>query len=384
LGRDLLNIAFFTDTYKPTVNGVVIAVDLFASELRRQGHTVYIIGPKHPDYPAEADFFGLRSIPFKAAPNFRLGLPFSGKFLKKMPDLEVDVVHCHTPGLVGILGWSYAKSKKIPLVQTYHSMLSEYAKHYIPKALWGFRRFVDWWQYLLYNRCAVVTAPTPFIKEYLEQIGIERKVTVLPTGLDLDFFEQVDLATIKGFKLPKDKKIVACVSRMNREKNLDFVLESFAVLHQQNPDTFLLMAGGGPHQEQLEQKAEELQITSSILFTGMVTREQIAALLSLSHVFAYTCHNDTQGLVVIEALAAGKPLFLADERVFDPFVTQGENGYLLAEDQQLFATKMNEVLQDEQMLKSMSAKSAELAKQFSISSATQKLLELYETVKVCE
>lgn len=375
-----LSIAFFTDTYKPTINGVVTAVDLFATELRQLGHRVFIFGPRHPKQPREKDYYGLRSFPLPAAPDFRVGIPLSVKVIKQVPDLPIDIVHNHTPGPMGLLGLSLSQAKKVPLVQTYHSLISDYAKFYVPKVLYGIRRFIDWWQYFTYNRCDAITAPTPYIKQYLVQVGIKKQVTVLPTGLNLVEFSQPDMGSIRNFKLPDDKKIVACVSRMNKEKNLMFLVEMFSVLLERNPDTCLLMIGGGPFQKKLERKAAELNIQSSILFTGMCTRTQIAALLKKVDVFTYACRTDTQGIVIMEALAAGKPLVLVDEKVFEPFVDQGCNGYLLGEDHLLFAKVINNIITDPTLQKNMEQHSLLLSQKYSIQKMTAKLVSIYRDI----
>jgi 1,2-diacylglycerol 3-alpha-glucosyltransferase len=370
-------VAFFTDTYKPAVNGVVTAVDLFAGELRLQGTRVWIFGPASPRYLPEPDFVGLRSVPLPVAPDFRLGWPLSKRGLR-VPDIGADVVHVHSPGPIGVLGLHYGSSKGVPVVQTYHAMLADYARHYVPRALVGTQHVVGWWQHFLYNRADLVTAPTAFVKSYLEQIGIERPVVVLPTGLDLHRFGSARSDARRRFGVPEGRPVVVTASRVAREKNIGLIVDAFAVLKAIRPDACLLVVGGGPHRRRLEQQAQELKVAGDVVFTGMVSRDDVAALLGVSDLFVYACQTDTQGLVVMEAMAAGLPLVVVRERVFEPFVQDGVNGYLLAPDAFLFARRMDSLLGSRDLRQLMAHESRRLAQGFSIERQAAELARLYD------
>jgi 1,2-diacylglycerol 3-alpha-glucosyltransferase len=375
-----MNIAFFTDSYNPTANGVVVAINMFASTLRKHGHRVYIFGPKHPRMKKEEDFFGISSFPLPAAPDFRASLPFSLQVLKQIPRLDVDIVHCHAPGPIGFLGLTYAKMKKVPVVATYHTMLSDYARYYIPIIFFPIHKFVHFWDRFFNNRFAAITTPTSRIKEYLLQMGIKRPITVISNGIDIEAIRLSSTTPRSRFDLPKGKRIIGCFSRMAREKNLDFIVETFATLHELNPATHLFMIGGGPYLEVLKKRCTRLGITPYVTFTGLVTRPEGLAQLRRADLFFYSCKTDVQPFVIMEALALGKPLVLLNEKVFECFVDHEANGYLVDEDPILCAKKINHIISHEQLLRSMAEHSAYLAQSFSIEEQTLKLIKLYKKI----
>ncbi len=372
-----MKIAFFSDIYKPVISGVTSSITQFADELRRQGHAVYIFSPRLGKHE-EPDYYSMTSVPFPIYPDFRVGFPLSIRLQRIMAKLDVDLIHIHTPGPTGLLGLSYSLQHKLPRIMTYHTMIGDYARVYLPKIFPGMVNTVDFFDKFFCNRFHAVTAPTPFIKHYLQEMGIKPKITVIPTGIDLTPYRQ-DWPEVPEFALAhqQGKKILGIAARAAKEKNIEFVLEVFRVLHDLDPMTHLAVIGGGPHLEELKKYAQKLHISDDTSFTGFVPHEEMPRFIKAIDAFAYTCRTDTQGLVVLEALASGKPLFLIDEKVFKPFVKNGKNGYLLPEDAFLFAKRINQVFHNPDKMQSMSDASAVYSQDFSIADLTSGLVNLY-------
>jgi glycosyltransferase involved in cell wall biosynthesis len=373
-----MNIAFFTDTYKPTINGIVTSITLFAETLRAAGHRVYIFGPSAPGF-SEDDYYPFRSLSFPPIePDFRVGIPISTKLLRQIPSLDIDVVHCHSFGPMGMLGLSHALVRRLPNVMTYHSMYSDFTRLRIPAYFAGVHGLIDTFDKFFCNRFQRVTAPTPYIADYLKQIGIKPEVTILPTGIDLTHFRDLphdrppELAAI-----PPGAKIIGCACRMAVEKNIDFLLQVFAILKQSQPDLYFVLVGGGGHLPALRERASALGLDDRIVFTGPVSRERIPALIRMLDVFTYACQTDTQGMVIIEAMAAGRPLVVTDQKVYHPFVRNGENGFLLAPDEILYAKTILRLLADADLRRAFGRRSQAMAEQFAIGAQTEKLVALY-------
>ena len=121
-------------------------------------------------------------------------------------------------------------------------------------------------------------------------------------------------------------------------------------------------------------------MASCVTLTGMVDHDLIPEAMSCLDLFAYACPNDTQGMVVLEAMAAGKPLVLLDHTAFAPYVDQGKNGYLLPMDSYIFAKKMHEILENPELIRSMGEHSHAKARDFSIEAQAGKLIALYRSV----
>lgn len=375
-----MHIAFFTDTYKPTVNGVVTSVALFAQQLRSQGHTVWIFGPATKKF-TEPFFYSFTSFSLPIYPDFRVGMPFSTKLFKQFHNVPFDVVHCHTPGPVGLLGLVFSQRRKIPRVLTYHTLISAYGKYYLPRYVPGLQSLVTGIDKLFSNHFQAVVAPTTTIKKYLVASGVKPRIAVIPTGIDLErFVPSTDSPTAYQKFFPTNKKIIGCVTRIAKEKNLAFLLEVFKILHCTNQQTHLCFIGGGPYLPQLKKLVHKLELSPWVSFTGAVPNEQVPMLLRFLDVFTYPCTTDTQGMVVMEALAAAKPVVLLDEPVFKVFVKQGKNGYHVSSNANLFAQKINHILTHPRLQQSMAKVSQQLAQNYSIVQQAKKLIGLYQSL----
>src|SRR3990170_5735372 len=120
-----MKIAFFTDTYWPNINGVTENIETSKRALQRLGHTVYVVAPKAPDH-ADKDkkVFRLSAVRIIKNPEQRLIIPIPQKDLRALFRRKFDLVHIHTLGTAGFLGWEVAQLKDIPSVVTYHTLLN--------------------------------------------------------------------------------------------------------------------------------------------------------------------------------------------------------------------------------------------------------------------
>jgi len=383
-----MNIGFFTDVYTPLVDGVVRSIILYRKELEKRGHKVYIFAPKK--IKSRSNFvnkvkieddertFRFRAVDSVVIPGYPLAIPISFKATKKIPKLDLDIVHCQTPATMGLLGDIVALTENIPEVYTYHTYYPEYAKNYIFSGKFKTGEAVQKYDVFYCNRSDRVIVPSPKLKDVLLDWDVKSNISVLPTGLDLDEFKQADGQKFKEkFKIEPTKKILLFVGRLGREKNIKFLIEVMDRLKQESEDTILVIVGDGKDRKDLEKQVKKLNVKDRVIFTGFLAREDTIDAFAAADVFVFASKTDTQGLVLAEAAALGKPIVMVEDKGLGEIVVDGANGYVVKEDVDIFAKKTLELLTVDNLYATMSDKSREIAEGLSIERQTDKLLDIY-------
>ncbi|HEX7916493.1 glycosyltransferase [Rudaea sp.] len=310
-----MNILMLSDVYFPRVNGVSTSIRTFARELRRLGHGVTIVAP-HYDHAEDMDD-GIEILRLPASKIFfdpedrliRRGALHANAV--QLARRRWDVIHVHTPFRAHQLGVMLRKFTGRPLVETYHTYFEPYAKHYFPWLPAAPLRYVA--RRISRKLCAEVDhliVPTQQMDDVLKQYGIATPATIIPTGIDLDEFHGGDGS---GFRrahgIGAEQPVLVTVSRLAAEKNIGFLLEVTKTLLAEFPDLVFIVAGEGPDAEPLRAKAHTLGIEKHLRFPGNLDRR--GALLDCyraGDAFVFASPTETQGLVLIEAMALGVPI----------------------------------------------------------------------------
>lgn len=323
-----MRIAFFADSYRPHVSGVVRSMEITAHHLRDLGHHVTLVVPDHPDAPSEPEDGVLRvpSLPAVVYPSLRIGLPIH-VWPGRPP---VDVLHAHSPFTLGLAAVRLGARYGLPVVYTVHSLYDEYVRYLplhgdnspsLPGWLGGERppaapgavpglaaAAVRKYVAALLERCDRVIAPSRHVQDALAEWGVTRPIAVIPTGVDRDaLLAHRDGASIRRrFAIPPEAFLWLYVGRLAPEKEVDFLLAAFSRFAAGLPARFLVV-GDGPELERLREQAAELGVAERVLFPGALPFPAVAACYQAADLFTYACRVDTQGLVLAEAAAAGLP-----------------------------------------------------------------------------
>jgi len=324
-----LRIGFFTECYRPIVNGIVASVDTLAGGLRDCGHDVYLFTPKVPGYDeaAESETVRIPSLPLPATP-YRLTLPLVRRRDLKGIIKRLSIIHAHSPFVTGWMGVGYARRFHIPLVYTYHTQLEQYA-HYVPFDAATTRRAASTITRLYANAADAVIVPTESMREHLLEVGVTARIDVVPSGIDVGLFGagvRTDEMRAQLGAAPTDK-LAVFVSRLAREKNVELVLEALAQV--QDARVKLALVGDGPAREWLELQVQELGLSGRVIFTGELPRMALPNVYTCADAFVFPSLTETQGLVLAEAMAAGCPIIAVDtpqaRDVLGPCATFVEN-----------------------------------------------------------
>lgn len=372
-----MKIAMFADSFHPTVDGAVASMEIISGGLEARGHEVVVLAPE-PGRPLKywRKVHYLPSREFRSYPGYRIVVSPSD-MLEFIRSERVDVIHCHGLASMAILSLTASKALRIPHVLTFHTMANEAIKYYSPIRLPQdlMQRLV--WAYLrnMLKRPEVVIAPSTPIKEELEGNGVFMKACeVVPTGVDCTRFnpDKYDRGFLERFGL-EGKTILLHVGRLSLEKRLDIALRAFAELAPKNPDLRLLVVGQGPAAEYYQEMAKTLGISDRVVFAGFLPDEDLPKAYASVDALLIASTFETQGLVVLEALASGTPVAGMRARAIPEFVIEGKNGCLFDEESCAEAIQRCLARAD-----SMKINAVSTARQYSIDACTAKLEKAYE------
>jgi glycosyltransferase involved in cell wall biosynthesis len=362
----LPRVAAFTDTYLPTVNGVTYTVRAWRKRWERRGGRMDVVYPDSDHDPAAGEH-PVRSLPFPWYDGFRVGLP-------GVPDAaeDPDLVHAHTPFGVGLGALRVARAADAPLVASYHTPCAEYAE-YLPvngNAQGTIRRLATEYERRFLDRADVVVAPSDqTARRITGEVGVDTEVTVIPNGVDTDFFtpEAGDLRD--RLDLPAGP-LVGYTGRHGHEKRLDLLVEAAAELDR---DVTLVLGGDGPAREDLERAADERGIDAR--FLGFLDREDLPAFYATLDVFGFPSPVETQGLVALEANACGTPVAGVDAGALADTIDEGETGYKApADDPEALAEAIDRTLAERDRL---SATCLDRRTDYSVDHAVDRLETVY-------
>ena len=377
-----MRIALFTESYFPVTNGVATAVQRLAETLRPE-HEVTIFAPHFNGHQwREPGLVRFPSYHPPGHPDYPLAIPFSIPVYRDFKALAFDVVHTHSPFALGVVGRRWARRHRLPLVTTYHTLYVEYA-HYgrvLPRS-WV-RAGLQSVSRRYCNQCDAVAVPTDPVREVLLDYGVHRPIAVIPTGVPDAALPPRDPAFPRdALLIPHDRQIVLYAGRLAPEKNLGLLFQAFATVAAQNPPAHLLVAGGGPAEADAHRTVEKLRLQDRVTFAGFIPHDQLLRCYVDADVLAFSSLTDTQGLVLVEAKAAGLPAVCVDAYGPATVVRDGLDGFRVPNDPAAFANAISRVLQDEALRRTLSAAARADATRFTIRATADRYLELYEQAR---
>jgi 1,2-diacylglycerol 3-alpha-glucosyltransferase len=378
-----MRIAFFTDTYYPQLNGVTISVDNLAEELREKGHTVYIFAPKlrKRKTKKDDDLTNIRTVSLLArntpTPVY-VPMPTSYREYIKMYRLEFDIIHAHGNGAFSLLGYQVARMKGIPYVLTFHTLLNKYT-HYFLRGHVVKPGMVESALKIFANLCDGIITPSEKMKKELLRFGIKKQIHVIPSFVNQEGFAHVKKEYLhKRFEIPASSPILLSVGRLGKEKNFEFIIEIFEELAKKDRQSHLVIVGHGTENKHLRQKVEDLDLSSRIHFTGKINKRYINSVYADADIFVFASVTETQGLVLLEACAAKLPVVVVDDPAFDNMIMNGKNGYVVPLQKKAFVEKIQVLLKDKNLRKTMGEYSSVLLENhFSPDELTDAVLDVY-------
>jgi glycosyltransferase involved in cell wall biosynthesis len=355
----------------------------FRNVLMEQGHNVFVFAQSDGSYKDTEPFiFRYPSLPLPLPGDIAAALPVSPFVDQLLPILKLDVIHTHHPVLLGQTAARKAAEFDLPLIFTFHTQYWEYT-HYVPfpqEAIQDFlKNAVHRWLKDFMQKCQHIIIPSESIKEILvRDYGLEERYTVIPTGTDLEPYACADHDALRKERGWQNETVLISVGRLAPEKNWDTLLRAFARLSPQRPDLRLVLIGDGPAKAALETLSVELGIAEHITFTGSLAFEDVPCHLKAADVFVFASVTETQGLVTIEAMAAGLPIVAVDGSGTRDIVEHGKQGFLVENDADALAKGIEQLLSNSAQLKRFSNNALKKSKMFDIDELGKQLIGVYE------
>ena len=346
-----MNILFISDVFFPRVNGVSTSINTFATELRALGHQVTLIAPSYNDEDKQEEWIvRVPSHKIYFDPEDRL-MNF-GKLKALLPwirDKHFDVIHIHTPFTAHYVGIHFGKKLDIPVVETYHTFFEDYLHHYLPFIPQFISRKLA--RTISRRQCNAVdgiVSPSKPMLDVLKQYGIKTPAEVVATGLDDSSFANVDGEHFRmSHDIPLTQPMLLFVGRVAHEKNIGFLLAMHVELIKNHPDALLVITGEGPAEESIKQSIEKLGISNKVRMIGYLDRgHELIACYKAADIFVFASKSETQGLVLLEAMAQGTAVVAIAELGTKSILIEGEGVLIAKDDINDFADKVSILLSD--------------------------------------
>ena len=332
-----MNIALFTETYLPYINGVVTHVKSLKDGLERAGHNVLVVSADintHRHYIKDGVLW-CPAKEFKRFYDYGLASPVSIKRLRMIKNFQPDIIHIHNEFGIGLSGISIAKILKVPIVYTLHTMYDDYLYYIAPKPLIPVARKISH-RYLrfLSKKASAITGPSRKVQEFLSECGVAKEVNVVPNPVELDKFQEdkVDpqkVAQLKAkYHIQDDEEIVCFCGRLGKEKSVDVLLNYFAQTVDRKDKIRLMIIGDGPSRPELMEQAKSLGIDDLVIFTGKVMHDELVHVYACCQLYVTTSLSDTNSISMLEAMATGLPVLHRYDQLNEGQVRSGINGYI--------------------------------------------------------
>ena len=370
-----MRIGMMVDMYKPHISGVTHYVSLNKRALEAAGNEVEVFTFGEDSADDEPGVHRSPGMPV-AESGFYLG--FRYRRAARLRLQQMDLVHVHHPFLSGGLALRYCRHLGIPIVFTNHTRYDLYAQVYLPMIpdplsrtflqgyLPGFCRAVD-----------LVIAPSEGLRGVLRDLGVDGPVEVVPNGVELGPFQRPTPAPRDSLGLGADDLALIYVGRLGLEKNVAFLLRTFAGVRRAAPRARLVLVGGGPEAENLRGLAQDLGLADSVHFTGAVPYQDVPGLLAACDAFVTASVSEVHPLSVIEAMAAGLPVVGIEGPGVGDTVNDGVDGFLSPYDAAAFSAQLTRLVLDDGLRQRMGRAASETAKEYDIGRTSARVEEHY-------
>ncbi len=378
-----MRVLFISDVYFPRVNGVSTSIRTFRQDLANEGVQTTLVAPRYGDTDGsdEPDVLRVSAAGVPRDPeDRRLRWGALTRALDALPHADFDLVHIHTPFVAHYAGTRFAHRAGIPCVATYHTFFQEYLHHYVP--VLPRRAGAVLARAFTRSQCAQVQAliaPSEPMRAVLSEYGVKTPIHVLPTGLAADRFRSGDGSRFRAREgLGADRPLVTYVGRVAHEKNIGFLVRVFAQVLAAVPQAMLVIAGEGPAREALRTQVAGLGLTRQVHFAGYLERDtQLLDCYAAADAFVFASRTETQGLVLLEAMAQGAPVVSTAELGTRSILLPESGAVVVPEERDAFAAAVVRVLSEPGLRAELATRGRAYARTWSSAVMARRLKGLY-------
>lgn len=385
-----MRVLFVSDVYFPRVNGVSTSIRTFREDLASHGVDTHLVAPHYaPDQPTSAaEEPGVLRVPAAGVPgdpeDRRMRWRALNGALERHRTAGFDLVHIHTPFTAHYAGVRFARRAKLPCIATYHTFFEDYLHHYLPMLPRRLGRVLA--RSFTRSQCRDVQAliaPSEPMRAVLLEYGVATPIHVLPTGLPAGRFRQGDGAAFRARTgVAPDVPLAIYIGRVAHEKNIGFLIDMFREVVRAMPAATLVVAGEGPARPALEAQVAALSLRERVRFVGYLDRDtELLDCYAAADAFVFASRTETQGLVLLEAMAQGAPVVSTAELGARSILTPESGALVVPEDRQSFAAAVVRVLGDPGLRAELARRGRAHARTWSSADMARRLAELYAQLR---
>ena len=375
-----MKILITTDTYRPTINGVVTSIESLKKALDRLGHDVRILTFSDSfNSKQEGDIYYMGSLGAgKFYPDARMNKLFYNRFYEDIMDWKPDIVHSQTEFTMFIQAKKIAKDLDIPLLHTYHTVYEDYTHYFSLNKKIGKELAKQFTKQIIKTTDGVVV-PTNKIYNLLTEYNIHEDIYVASTGINVQKLSECDDFDIRsGYKIPEDKHIVLFLGRIGKEKNITEILQYLENIDRD--DIVFIIAGAGPFLSELKDICSNSKIRDRLIFTGMIDSSKVGNFYSKADVFVSASTSETQGLTFIESMACSTPIICRHDDCLDGVLIEGKTGFGYDTEEE-FIDYLNQILDNEKLRAKMGKNCKQLVDEnYTEDSFANKIEHIYKKV----
>ncbi len=375
-----MRILMVSDVYFPRVNGVSTSIETFRRTLAAQGIEVRLVVPRYGDEAEESGVVRVAGRPIPGDREDRLVGWRAMQHAVLAAAQDCDLIHIQTPFIAHYAGLKAARKLGLPVVATYHTLFEEYLQHYAPflPASWlkGQARAFSRRQC---NALDAVVVPSTAMRQRLEAYGVTTPLHVLPTGIPLAQFARGDGPAFRArHGIPVGQPVALFVGRVAHEKNIGFLLEALLHARRLRPEVLLVVAGEGPAMADLQAQVRALGLHGAVRFIGYLDRQrELPDCYAAADVFVFASRTETQGLVLLEAMAAGLPVIALAEMGTIDILAPGRGAFCPPAEPKGFGEMLGHFLNRSEAWRHLAEEAPVYAREWSDTAMAARLAGLY-------
>lgn len=386
-----MKILFGTDNFYPNVNGAANFAYELIEGLVRLGHDISVIAPsrKFKDTIIKHNgitIYGIRSVMIpKIIHPAKLRIPLTinpVKIKKIVEEVSPQIIHIQDHFMLGNQVMNVGRKLKIPQIGTNH-FLPENFIHYlyppdfakVPLSKLAWQQFIN-----VYKHLDLITTPTKTAANLIKRLGLKNQIISISCGVDLNRFTPKNNNNFlkRRYQIPSFKSIVLFTGRLDKEKNIDFLITAFADVLK-SVEARLVIAGKGKERANLVKLSKKLGIEKEVIFTGFVADKDLPFLYRIADIFAIASIAELQSIATMEAMASGLPVVAAKAMALPELVHHGKNGYLFIEgDAKTLSNQIVKILKDSTLRKKMSENSLKIISHHDIKNSIKSYERVYQ------
>lgn len=332
-----MQVALFTDTYLPQLNGVATHVKTLKEGLERIGHQVIVVtaDTNVSAHALEDHILRCPATKIKKLYGYGAASCYSAERQQLLEQFSFDVIHVHTEFGIGWFGIEFARRRRLPLIYTMHTMWEQYLHYIVPHTMGAVVKELAC-AYIGHfaEKADELIGPSAKVNGFLEHCNMKRTARIIPNAVELDHFsrqrippQMVGQLREKLGLLPEDLVLCFC-GRLGEEKSVDVLLDFFSELHRPGEHVKLLIIGDGPERENLKQQTRNLGLWGNVIFAGAVSHEDVPAFFACCDLYATASLSEVNSISMLEAMAMELPVLHRVDEKNPGQVTEGINGFL--------------------------------------------------------